>query len=77
MPSHLFKKSASSLFAILFLMCIPARTKAAEPPAPITLLSTTYLPEITGDFDHFAVDLSSEIISSSLPKYTTPSRCST
>jgi hypothetical protein len=57
MPSHLFKKSASSLFAILFLMCIPARTKAAEPPAPITLLSTTYLPEITGDFDHFAVDL--------------------
>src|SRR5258708_37835954 len=24
---------------------------------PLTLLSTTYLPEIIGDFDHFAVDL--------------------
>jgi DNA-binding beta-propeller fold protein YncE len=57
MPSHQFKKSACSFFAVLFLMWIPARTKAAEPAAPVTLLSTTYLPEITGDFDHFAVDL--------------------
>lgn len=31
---------------------------AAEPNAqPVRLLSTTYLPEIVGDFDHFAVDL--------------------
>jgi hypothetical protein len=31
---------------------------AAEPNGqPVTLLSTTYLPEIVGDFDHFAVDL--------------------
>lgn len=31
---------------------------AAEPnEQPVTLLSTTYLPEIVGDFDHFAVDL--------------------
>jgi hypothetical protein len=32
---------------------------AAEknPPEPVTLLHVTSLPEITGDFDHFAVDL--------------------
>jgi hypothetical protein len=31
---------------------------AAEPSGqPVTLFSTTYLPEIVGDFDHFAVDL--------------------
>jgi hypothetical protein len=57
MPSHLFKKSTCLFFTVIFLMCIPARAKAAEPQAPVTLLSTTYLPEITGDFDHFAVDL--------------------
>jgi DNA-binding beta-propeller fold protein YncE len=57
MSSHLFKNSTCLFFAIMFLICIPARTKAAEPHVPVTLLSTTYLPEITGDFDHFAVDL--------------------
>ena len=57
MSSHLFRKSTCLFFTIIFLMCIPARAKAAEPQAPVTLLSTTYLPEITGDFDHFAVDL--------------------
>jgi hypothetical protein len=57
MSSHLFKSRTCLFFAIMFLICIPARTKAAEPHAPVTLLSTTYLPEITGDFDHFAVDL--------------------
>jgi hypothetical protein len=57
MPSHLFKKSSRLFFAIVFLLCMPAGAKAAGPQAPITLLSTTYLPEITGDFDHFAVDL--------------------
>jgi DNA-binding beta-propeller fold protein YncE len=57
MSPHLFKKSICFIFAIIFLMCIPARAKAAGPQAPITLLSTIYLPEITGDFDHFAVDL--------------------
>jgi hypothetical protein len=31
---------------------------AAQPnEQPVTLLSTTYLPEIVGDFDHFSVDL--------------------
>lgn len=32
-------------------------TAVAEKPEPVTLLSTTYLPGIVGDFDHFAVDL--------------------
>jgi DNA-binding beta-propeller fold protein YncE len=33
-----------------------AGTRSASVP-PVTLLKTTYLPEITGDFDHFAVDI--------------------
>jgi hypothetical protein len=57
MPSHLFTKSTCFFFAIIFLLCVPARAKAVESQAPVTLLTTTYLPEITGDFDHFAVDL--------------------
>jgi hypothetical protein len=57
MPSLLFKKSTCFFSAILFLMYVPARAKAAGPQPPVTLLSTAYLPEITGDFDHFAVDL--------------------
>jgi len=57
MPSHLFKKNTRLFFATVFLLCMPAGAKAAGSQAPITLLSTTYLPEITGDFDHFAVDL--------------------
>ena len=28
-----------------------------HPGSPVTLLSQTYMPEITGDFDHFAYDL--------------------
>lgn len=38
----------------------PAGARAAANPAgmpPVTLLRTVYLPEITGDFDHFAVDM--------------------
>jgi hypothetical protein len=57
MSPHLIKKNICFFSAIIFLICIPARAKAAEPQAPLTLLSTTYLPEIIGDFDHFAVDL--------------------
>jgi DNA-binding beta-propeller fold protein YncE len=57
MPSHRFRKSTCFFFAIIFLLCVPARAKAVESQAPVTLLTTTYLPEITGDFDHFAVDL--------------------
>jgi hypothetical protein len=57
MSLHLIKKNICFFSAIIFLICIPARAKAAEPQAAVTLLSTTYLPEIIGDFDHFAVDL--------------------
>lgn len=55
MPSHLFKKRSRLFFAIVFLLCMPAGAKAAGPQAPITFLSTTYLPEITGDFDQFEI----------------------
>ncbi len=34
----------------------PTATAASKKP-PVTLLRTTYLPDIIGDFDHFAVDL--------------------
>ena len=57
MSPHLFKKSICFFSAIIFLMCISSSARAAEPQTPVTLLSTTYLPEIIGDFDHFAVDL--------------------
>ncbi|HTC75808.1 MAG TPA: hypothetical protein VK684_09550 [Edaphobacter sp.] len=57
MSQHLIKKNICFFSAIIFLICIPVSAKAAEPQTPITLLSTTYLPEIIGDFDHFAVDL--------------------
>lgn len=30
---------------------------AQAPGSPVSLLSKTYMPEITGDFDHFAYDL--------------------
>lgn len=42
----------------LALLALPA-ARAAEvaPKDPVTLLSTTYMPEIVGDFDHFTVDL--------------------
>ena len=35
----------------------PAARFTERIPPPVTLLYTTALPEITGDFDHFAVDL--------------------
>src|SRR6267154_3931404 len=57
MSPHLIQKNICFFSAIIFLICIPAGATAAEPQAPVTLLSTTYLPEIIGDFDHFAVDL--------------------
>ena len=35
----------------------PVAQAAAHRDSPVTLISTTYMPEIVGDFDHFAVDL--------------------
>ncbi len=50
------------IVAIAVLMCTvsanaQAQVRAADAKTPLTLLSQTYLPDITGDFDHFAVDL--------------------
>lgn len=40
------------------LVCSSLAARAADPTyqQPVTLLKTVYLPDITGDFDHFAVD---------------------
>jgi len=48
-----------SLFAVAGPFA-PAPGRAATPASnqpPVTLLKTTYLPDVVGDFDHFAVDL--------------------
>lgn len=51
----------SSLLALLPLALLSASAMAAhaadQPRQPLTLVSQTYLPDIVGDFDHFAVDL--------------------
>jgi hypothetical protein len=41
----------------LSLALIPFTRAAETKEQPVTLLSITYLPDIVGDFDHFAVDL--------------------
>jgi DNA-binding beta-propeller fold protein YncE len=46
--------------AAVAALCVASAVYAAAVPdrlPPVTLLKTIYLPEITGDFDHFAVDL--------------------
>lgn len=52
--------NAAAVALLSFVSIAPVNLLAA-PPAdtrpPVTLLKTTYLPEIVGDFDHFAVDL--------------------
>ena len=48
----------SRIALAVILLAVPAVSVTAQSPAsPLTLLSMTPLPEITGDFDHFAVDL--------------------
>ena len=53
-------KAISHLLGVLFVSfstltsVMYSQTMSSE---PLTLLNTVYLPEITGDFDHFAVDL--------------------
>jgi DNA-binding beta-propeller fold protein YncE len=42
------------LISINFFISLPVQAATAQ--APVTLVSTTYLPDITGDFDHFAMD---------------------
>jgi DNA-binding beta-propeller fold protein YncE len=53
-------RAAALLFATALILPITRTAEAATAPAaapPVTLLKTTYLPEIVGDFDHFAVDM--------------------
>ena len=51
------------ILALAAVVLLAGTAAPAQDPAissgnpPLTLLRTTYLPEITGDFDHFAVDL--------------------
>jgi DNA-binding beta-propeller fold protein YncE len=46
------------LFSLMIASVLtPFAGAATTEDQPVTLLSTTYLPDIVGDFDHFAVDL--------------------
>ncbi len=47
-----------ALSSLTFIAALTVSGRAVEPrQPPLTLVSQVYLPEITGDFDHFAVDL--------------------
>lgn len=46
----------SLLISVSIVSTLPCAAQTHE-HQPLTLLKTTYLPEIVGDFDHFAVDL--------------------
>jgi hypothetical protein len=54
-PIHL--ASALLLGSVVLSSGSAIAAKGGEPAQPLTLLHMTSLPEITGDFDHFAVDL--------------------
>jgi len=49
--------ASALLLGSLVLSSGKAIAAKGEPVQPLTLLHMTSLPEITGDFDHFAVDL--------------------
>jgi DNA-binding beta-propeller fold protein YncE len=42
---------------VAFAVAMTSQTMAAGEASPVTLVKTIYMPEITGDFDHFTVDL--------------------
>ena len=48
------KKSLGIFFALFFAFTLGARS---QEKLPLKLVATTPLPDFTGDFDHFAVDL--------------------
>lgn len=53
-------KFPGALAAAAVVVCTGALAHAAPAPhgePPVTLLKTIYLPDVVGDFDHFAVDL--------------------
>ena len=54
MKRHTF---ALGLLPLALCSLAPISGHAAEPKAPLTLVSQTYLPDVVGDFDHFTVDL--------------------
>ena len=59
MKHKLLRIATLSLFAAAATFA-SAQAHAATPTSsqpPVTLLRTTYLPDVVGDFDHFAVDL--------------------
>jgi DNA-binding beta-propeller fold protein YncE len=54
------KATVSITLALLASLTASSSIAHAAPPrtdSPVTLVKTTYLPEIVGDFDHFTVDL--------------------
>jgi hypothetical protein len=53
LSSPTLKLALSTAAAVLLSFA----SRPAHAEAPVTLLRTVYLPEIIGDFDHFAVDL--------------------
>src|SRR5258708_36244471 len=57
MKSKMHLASALLLSSLILSSRVASAAGKAEPAQPLTLLHMTSLPEITGDFDHFAVDL--------------------
>jgi len=54
---NLISRFSASLLAVSTLLSSMPAGAQSKAESPITLLSVTYLPDIVGDFDHFAVDL--------------------
>jgi hypothetical protein len=51
------KRGLLCAFLVPFAVAMSAPAAIAGEESPVTLLRTTYLPEIVGDFDHFTADL--------------------
>jgi DNA-binding beta-propeller fold protein YncE len=51
------KRGLLCAFLVPFAVAISSPAAIAGEELPVTLVRTTYLPEIVGDFDHFTVDL--------------------
>src|ERR1700739_2484552 len=50
-------KMKCGLILTAFVVSMASQTAVAGEDSPVTLVKTVYMPEITGDFDHFTVDL--------------------
>jgi hypothetical protein len=51
------KRGLLCAFLVPLAVAVSAPAAIAGEESPVTLVRTTYLPEIVGDFDHFTVDL--------------------